>query len=93
MALWKWVVRVTIAFAVFGYFICIGLFFAPLSWRLPPIVVYAICPPALLTITVDLSFRTVALMLAPMNALVYGTAGGVVTVIALGILVEFRSRR
>jgi hypothetical protein len=35
-------------------------------------LVVAVCPPALLTITVDPSFTTVAVMLAPLNAVSYG---------------------
>lgn len=75
-------------FALAGYLVAVGLFFAPLSWRFPPTLVYAICPPALLAITVDLSFPTVALILAPMNALVYGVVGLVIGVIVLGVLQE-----
>jgi hypothetical protein len=45
---------------------------APLSWNPPSILVYLLCPACLLTITVDPSFPTVAFILAPLNAVVYG---------------------
>ena len=53
----------------FGYLIAIGLYAAPTDWDLPSFIVFGLCPPAFFTLTVDPSFETVAMFLAPLNAL------------------------
>jgi hypothetical protein len=58
-----------------GYFVAIGIYVAPTNWGLSPLVVFGLCPPALASITVDPSLATVAFILAPLNALLYGGAG------------------
>jgi len=88
--LMKQTFKLSALFAIAGYLIALGLFFAPVTWSLRPGFVFAICPPALLSITVDPSFPTVALILAPLNALIYGVVGMVIGVIADGISVEIR---
>jgi hypothetical protein len=62
-------------FAVFSYLVTVGLNFIPLSWHLPADTIYSACPSCVLTITVDPSLGTVALVLAPLNAAVYGALG------------------
>jgi len=74
--------KITLAFAIVGYLAAIGLYYAPVNWHLSPKVVFTICPPALLTITVDPSFITAAMVLAPINALLYG---GIGFLISMGI--------
>ena len=61
-----------------GYLVAIGIFAAPTDWGLSPLIVFVLCPPALASFTVDPSFTTVASMLAPLNALLYGIAGLIV---------------
>jgi hypothetical protein len=79
-------------FTVVGYLVAIGLYLAPVRWfrwHPSPSLVFAVCPPAFLTITVDPSFTSVAIILAPLNALVYGLVG-----LPFGLgLEEFRDRR
>lgn len=79
-------------FAVVAYLIGIAMYFAPTTWHPSPYFVYALCPPAILTMTVDPSFASVALILAPLNAVVYGGVGLVVGVITDGIRVEISRR-
>jgi hypothetical protein len=62
-------------FAGFSYLLTVGLDLAPLSWHSTAQVVYLLCPACVLTITVDPSFGTVLLGLAPLNAAVYGSLG------------------
>ncbi|MGC2724259.1 MAG: hypothetical protein WA224_09880 [Candidatus Acidiferrales bacterium] len=75
------IVKTSLAFAAVGYLVALGLYFAPLSWHIPAPIVYAICPAAYSTITVDPSFPSVALILGPINASVYGVGG-----LALGLI-------
>jgi len=70
--------RIPALFGAGGYLITAAVFFAPASWRLPPLIVFALCPPLLLTITVDLSAATVFLIMAPVNALLYAAFGLVI---------------
>ena len=58
-----------------GYLVTIGICFTPTDWGLPALIVCVLCPPALASFTVDSSLTTVALVLAPLNALLYGIAG------------------
>jgi hypothetical protein len=68
-------IKVALGFAMVGYCVAIGLYFAPHSWHPSPTFVFMLCPPALLTITVDPSFLSVVTILAPINALLYGIIG------------------
>ena len=63
---------------VVGYLVAIAVYLAPTSWGPPPSIVFALCPAALASITVDPSFRAVATVLAPWNALLYAGAGAVI---------------
>lgn len=71
----KLTLKVALGFAVIGYLVAIGLYLAPGRWHLSSALVFGLCPPAFLTITVDPSFASVAILLAPLNALLYGTIG------------------
>jgi len=64
-------------FALFSYLVNVGLVFAPLNWHPNPWVVFSICPACALTLATDLSVGTVLLLVAPINAAVYGSLGGV----------------
>lgn len=80
------ILRTALAFAVFGYLIAIGLYFTPLSWHFRPDFVLAICPPAFLTTIsmTDPSFTTIAVIMAPLNALLYGMVGLLIGLVAKG---------
>jgi hypothetical protein len=74
--------KVVLAFMILGYVVAMALHFAPSKWHASPAFVFTVCPPALLTITVDPSFTSVAVILAPLNALLYGLVG---LLIGLGV--------
>jgi hypothetical protein len=64
-------------FAGFSYLLTVGLNFAPLNWHLTKQAAFLLCPACVLTITVDPSFRAVLLVLAPLNAAVFGSLGAI----------------
>ena len=64
-------------FAAFSYFLTVGLYFAPVSWHPNQELVFSLCPACVLAITVDPSLESVLLLLAPLDAAVYGALGGV----------------
>jgi uncharacterized BrkB/YihY/UPF0761 family membrane protein len=68
-------IKMLASFAIFSYLFTVGLNFAPLNWRPSASMVYSACPSCVLTITVDPSLGAVALVLAPLNAAVYGALG------------------
>jgi hypothetical protein len=89
--IWKnSVFRTSVGFAVVGYLVAIGLYFAPTTWHFSSAMVIAICPPSYLTIIsmTDPSFGAVAVLLAPLNAGWYGIVGLVVG----GAVKELRNR-
>lgn len=64
-------------FALSSYLLTLALNFAAHGEHPSPQLVYAICPACVLTITVDPSLGTFLLLLAPLNAAVYGSLGAV----------------
>jgi hypothetical protein len=82
------VMKTSLAFAAVGYLVALGLYFAPLSWHIPAAIVYALCPAAYSTITVDPSFPSVALILGPIDASVCGVGG-----LAIGLSLWFATKR
>jgi hypothetical protein len=74
----KHVLQCTLLAGTVGYLIAIATYFTPPSWGLSPFVVFVLCPAALASFTVDPSLTTVASILAPVNALLYGGAGLVI---------------
>jgi hypothetical protein len=73
------------AFAVFSYLLTAGLAFAPLSWRPGPQLVFSICPACALTMTVGPSLGSVLLLLAPLDAAVYGSLGAALGYISVAL--------
>jgi uncharacterized membrane protein len=71
----KLYLKIALGFAALSYLATLGLYLVPSVWHLTPKTVYAICPACVLTITVDPSFASVALILAPIDAIVYGSIG------------------
>jgi hypothetical protein len=61
-----------LAFAIVGYLVAIGLYFAPHTWHLSPRMVIAICPPSVLAMMSmsDPSFGAMAGLIGPLNAAV-----------------------
>jgi len=90
-AAWSLPIKLLTVFAVCAYLGVVGLYFAPHGWTLAPAFAFILCPACVLTITVDPSFTTVALLLAPLSAAVYGSLGSVFGF--LGLIVENRKRR
>jgi hypothetical protein len=68
-------IKLAAVFAVVSYLFTVGLDFSPLNWHLSANMIYLVCPACVATITVDPSFGAVALVLAPLNAAVYGSLG------------------
>jgi hypothetical protein len=75
--------KIALAFAIVGYLVACGLYFSPARWHPSPSLVFTLCPPAFLTITVDPSFTSVAVILGPLNAVIYGVVG-----LLIGLAVE-----
>ena len=68
-----------LAFAAVGFLLVIILGFAPPKAVQPPwALVYSICPACVLTLTVDPSLTFMIVLLAPINAAIFGAIGGVV---------------
>ena len=63
------------SFAAISYFVAVFAHFAPQTWRLNPQLMLALCPLYLVRMTFDPSPALVFLLLAPMNAAVYGSLG------------------
>jgi hypothetical protein len=79
--------KLSLGLGALSYLITVGLYFVPPFWHLSASAVFAICPACVLTVTVDPSFASVALILAPIDAMVYGAVG-----LAIGLVAEtFRS--
>jgi hypothetical protein len=74
-------------FAAFAYVIIAGpQFLSPSRYAsVDPALVFLLCPACVLTLTVDPSMETVLLLLAPLNAAVYGAFGGTLGYIFLAI--------
>jgi len=74
-------------FAAFGYVMVAGLALIPPSGHsvVDPSLVFLTCPAFLLTATVDPSLGTVLLLLAPLNAAVYGAFGGILGYVVLAL--------
>jgi len=65
-------------FAAFGYLAVIGIDLFPTSAAPSMKMVYSLCPACVATATVDPSLSAVLLVLAPMNAAVFGAFGVVI---------------
>ena len=61
--------------AAISYLLALVAYFAPHSWDLNPHLVLALCPMYLVKMTFDPSAISIFLLLAPMNAAVYGSLG------------------
>ena len=75
--------------AAISYLLALVAYFAPHSWNLNPQLMLALCPMYLVKMTFDPSAISILLLLAPMNAAVYGSLG--VTLGYAGL--AFRGRR
>jgi hypothetical protein len=63
------------SFAAISYLIAVVAHLAPHRWNLDPQVMYSLCPLYFVKMTFDPSLMTTFLLLAPMNAAVYGSLG------------------
>ena len=62
-------------FAAISYLLALVAYFAPHGWNLNPQLMLALCPMYLVKMTFDPSPVSIFLLLAPMNAAVYGSLG------------------
>jgi hypothetical protein len=62
-------------FAVVFYLVALFAYFAPHAWNISPQLMLCLCPMYLVRMTIDPSPLWILLMLAPMNAAVYGSLG------------------
>lgn len=62
-------------FAAIAYLVAVVAFMAPHSWNLDPQIMLILCPMYLVRMTLDPSPLATFLLLAPMNAAVYGSLG------------------
>jgi len=67
------------AFAAIAYLVAVIGYFAPHRWNLNPQLMFVLCPMYLLKMNFDPSAAQVFLLLAPMNAGVYGALGMTLT--------------
>ena len=67
--------KVLAIFAGVFYFVAVFAYFSPNRWNLNPQLMLALCPMYLVKMTFDPSPAAIFLLLAPMNAAVYGSLG------------------
>jgi len=77
------------SFAAISFLLALVAYFAPHSWNLNPQLMLVLCPMYFVKMTFDPSPLSIFLLLAPMNAAVYGSLG--VTLGYAGL--AFRRRR
>jgi hypothetical protein len=63
------------AFAAISYLLALVAYLAPHRWNLDPQLMFSLCPLYFVKMTFDPSLLTTFLLLAPMNAAVYGSLG------------------
>jgi hypothetical protein len=61
--------------AAIFYLVALGAYFAPHTWNLSPQIMLPLCPMYFLKMTFDPSPVAIFLLLAPMNAAVFGSIG------------------
>jgi len=82
-------VKLLAGFAAISYLLALVAYLAPHSWNLDPQLMLALCPMYLVKMMFDPSLVATFLLLAPMNAAVYGALG-----LTLGYAwLAFRKRR
>ena len=81
--------KVLIGFAAISYFIAVFAYLSPNRWSLNPQLMLSLCPMYLVKMTFDPSPVAIFLLLAPMNAAVYGSLGTTLGYVWL----VFRKRR
>ena len=68
-------VKLLAGFAAISYLLALVAYLAPHSWNLDPQLMLALCPMYLVKMMFDPSLVATFLLLAPMNAAVYGALG------------------
>jgi hypothetical protein len=83
----KLALKISLGFGLLGYLIAISLYFAAATWRLSLPVMLAICPPSFLVMIsmTDPDFGAIALLIAPLNAVLYGLTGLLFGLVAEGL--------
>jgi hypothetical protein len=67
--------RVLGSFAAISYLLALVAYLAPHRWNLDPQLMFSLCPMYFVKMAFDPSLVAIFLMLAPMNAAVYGSLG------------------
>ena len=82
--------KIVAGFVGAGYLVAIGIYFASLRGHFSAPFVLAICPPSVVTILsmTDPSLGAMAIVVAPLNAILYGVVG-----IPIGLEVEALIKR
>ena len=62
-------------FATLAYLVAVVAYLAPHRWNLNPQLMFSLCPLYFVKMMFDPSLRAVLLLLAPMNAAVFGSLG------------------
>ena len=62
-------------FAAISYLVAVVAYLAPHRWNLNPQLMLSLCPMYFVRMTFDPALLTVCLLLAPLNAAVYGSLG------------------
>jgi hypothetical protein len=62
-------------FAVISYLVAVVTFLAPHRWSLDPQLMFSLCPMYFVKMTFDPAPAAIFLLLAPLNAAVYGSLG------------------
>jgi len=62
-------------FAAISYLVAVVAYLAPRRWNLDPQLMLVLCPMYLVKMTFDAPSAAIFLLLAPMNAAVYGSVG------------------
>jgi len=81
-------VKLAVGRGALCYCMTVGRYFVPPTWHPSTRTVFTTCPACVLTVTVDPSWASVALILAPIDAIVYGAVG-----IIIGLILEGVRRR
>jgi hypothetical protein len=74
--------KLSLGLGALSYWITVGPYFVLPIWHPSAKTVLAICPAWVLTVTVDPALASVALILAPIDAMVHGAIGLIIGLVA-----------
>jgi hypothetical protein len=74
--------KLSLGLGALCYLITVGLYFVAPIWHPSTKTIFAVCPAGVLTVAVDPSLASVALILAPIDAMVYGAIELIIGLVA-----------